>query len=339
MVLLLLVAMVVAVSTPIINHIHFQSEVESFETSINLYQQDFQCSTQNPTAPPVICLGTFSTNWYDGFIVTQDLPDKNVYEYNNLDVYVVESKRVIEHSRQFYCGDINTRNGVELELEGVYFLSGTNVSFNICILSTDLVQNGWVGIAFYGNRQSYDSNDDTLNYHRFTIGPNQSKCYPYNYMAPSDSFYYIRMGTDSQCSSINVTAVSFTMNADMRYINASDPWLIKSEKGACNRSDYSSEKECKFTLPRSSSVFPNTQEYDIFAKVTSAGDDFGHLSIQPMFNKDSLALPSVFGGIFLVPTLFVFIFISVVCVCVKWRRRSRNLSVIEENGENYGTIQ
>ena len=149
------------------------------------------------------------------------------------------------------------------------------------------------------------------------------------------------MGTNSQCSSANVTAISFKMNADMRYVNASDQWLINSdEKRACNRSDYSSEKECKFTFPSSS--FSKTQEYDIFAKVTSFTfhSDFGHLSIQPMFRRESLALPTIGGVVVLVPVEITLIIVVCCCVC-KSKQRTRNLSFIEdgENIKDYGAIQ
>ena len=338
---LALFAIAVTVSTPIINNIHSKSEVEQFETSGNLYEPDTQCSTRD-LLPPIIHLGTFSSEWYDGFFIKQDLPDKNMYEYKNLGVYIVQSHKVVERSMPFNCKAIDTNNGIELELSGVYFLSGTNVSFNICIRSVDVVKDGWVDMAFYSNRPSYDQNDNnTVNYHRFLIGPNQTKCYSYTYTAPFDSFYYIRMGTNCQCSSANVTAISFKMNADMRYVNASDQWLINSdEKRACNRSDYSSEKECKFTFPSSS--FSKTQEYDIFAKVTSVAfqSDFGHLSIQPMFRRESLALPTIGGVVVLVPVEITLIIVVCCCVC-KSKQRTRNLSFIEdgENIKDYGAIQ
>lgn len=212
------------------------------------------------------------------------------------------------------------------------------MTFNVCIRSVEPMKDGWVDMAFYSTHSSYESNNNhTLKYHRFLIGPNQTHCYQYSYTAQFDSFYYIRMGTVSHRSSDNVTVIYFRMNADMKYVNASDSWIKSSEKGACNSSSSSSEKECKFMFTKGSSLFVVKQQYDIFAQVTSPTFqyEFGHLSIQPLFRNESLALPTVVAVIILVPVELAILLCMLVTYCCVHKRkdRSRMLSNIVEDVE------
>lgn len=121
MVPLALLAIAVAASTVVVNNNQSESEVQMYETSRELYD-DLQCHTRDDLTAPIIHLGAISTQWYSGFLITQNLPEKYNYEYKNLDIYVVPMDKVIRHSRLFYCEDINMKVGVQLELTGVYFL-------------------------------------------------------------------------------------------------------------------------------------------------------------------------------------------------------------------------
>ena len=323
--------MAIAASTPTIkSHDESKNEVEKYETSTNLFENT-QCHTQDLSTVPVIRLGTISSQWNSGFLIMQDISSKTSYVYKNLDIFVVPAQKVVEYSQPFVCEDID-KDGVELELAGVYFLRGTHMMFNICILSVDQT-NGWVDMAVYDTRPSFDSQgNDTLNFHRFYIGANQTHCYPYNYTAPVDSFYYIRMGSDKQCNnSDKVWATYYNMEADMKYVNASD-LLSVSEKRTCNRSGYSSEEECTVTFPTGFSL--GTQKYEVFARVTSTKSkyDFGHLSIQPLFREESFAIPTIAGLILLVPVELVLLCIIGICCCVcRRKQRTQNNSDIEEH--------
>ena len=341
---LVLFAIAVGVFTSTIDtHDHSHKDGGKFETSSILFDNTL-CHTQGPMTAPLIHIGTISNQWYSGFILTQDKPDDYNYAYKNLNIYTILSERVSERSRPFYCSEYDP-NVVGLELKGVYFLRGTNMAFNICVHSFDSANDGWLGLAFYDTLANYRSRvccsgNHSLNYHRFPVGPNQSLCYSYNYTAPLDSFYYILLGTNCQSSS-NVTATYYQIDVKMRYANASD-WLKFSDKSACNRSDYSSEKECSITLPKTLKSFFWPQTFDIFAQVTSTAEerDFGHLSLTPSFDKKSHILPTIVGLIFfLAPVeLTLCILIGLYYGFHRCKSRSHVTSNIVEHDNGYGAI-
>ena len=337
---LVLFAVAVSVSTSTIkSQAQSQSAVRHYDTSGILFESSL-CNTRDRDTPPLIYIGTISNQWTSGFRLTQDVPDKEKYAYKNLNVYTVPSNKVIKYKKLFNCSTANYHSPVELELQGVYFLRGTNMTFKVCILSKQ-DEDGWVGLAFYDTYENYllrfsacRSGNHSLNYHRFTVPANGAACYTYNYTVPVDAFYYIMMGTHCQSSSDNVYATNYELKADMRYVNSSD-WLNVTEKSACNCSETSSEKECTFTLPKKTTSFLSPQTYDIFVQVTSTEKKNypGHLSIQPLLDKkeSSSVIPTVGGLIFLVLVEVVLCIVCVVvCFCVRRSKgRTQNVRYVE----------
>lgn len=295
------------------------------------------CQTSDHNDPPLIRLGTMSTQWYDGISITQTSNQQYYYEYKNLALYVVPSDKVVEYSRPYTCQDFDRYMGVQMEIKGIYFLRATWMRFNICICSTDSVNNGSVGMDIYNTKPSFDKEgNDTLNSTRFYISANQTQCYPYNYTAPLDSFYYIRMGANSQRSSDDVKAIAYTLEAGMRYVNESD--FLGSQRASCNRTSLKIEKSCETPIKESSihSFIPLEENYQIFAKVTSPSytdDLFGHLSIMPIFRKESLAQPTIGGVVFLVP--LELILLCIIFVVSKRKQRRRTISDAEELGNAF----
>jgi hypothetical protein len=310
--------------------------VRQFETWNHLFPTDYACDSEVPDSPPLIRLGAVPNQWYSGVSIAQDVPDKSYYTYNNLDIYVIPSERVVERSTWFNCSDMDRHAGVVLKVRGVYFLRGTNVTFNVCIHSTDR-NDGWVDIDFYDSVTSYFSEGDrannTLHHHRFHVGANTSFCYTYNYTAPRDSYYYIVMGEGYQINRENITVTFYRMTGNMKYAKSSE-LLGKSRKLSCNCSVIIAVEngcECPLALWKDIGWVFHPEEYKIFARVTSSPSlsNFGHLTIQPSFRDVSYAIPTIGGLMFLVPAELICI-ASVCCCLCRLRRRTQVISDAEE---------
>ena len=278
------------------------------------------------TDPPLIYLGTMDNRWYSEAVITQNIPD-DFYKYTDMTVYAVPSKNVDKYSKYFHC---EAGGWVEVLIGGLYLPEDTVMKFNICINSTDSSEDGWTDINFYDNITSWnhrgEPGSEPIKQHTFHIDAGETNCFPYTFVAPKDSYYYIMSGVDRT----NCKEISYTLDVDIESVNASD-WLSASHQSTCKLSE--GDPKCSLKIKNDGSTwFFSPEKYDIFGLVTSATthDNIGHLSIQPTFRESSYAVPTL-AGVLPLALVEIVVIIFVVCYCrVYHKKRERRAVLVKE---------
>ena len=287
-----LVLLSIAVSIATLSTYNKTDERE-FEVS-SLHQH---CNGDVDTGVPLIRLGRVNNFWYKDILIVQDV-DSKVYKDVAVDIFVVPSDFVVERTREFSCS-LSYEKGVLLELDQLYLLQGSILSFNICVKSIIQDSPGFVNLNFYDDNIDFYS-DMFFHQQQFCVAANQVNCSNYNFTATRDSLYYTK-SCDSDCNSTSNSYLTFyKIDAELKYISYTH-WANTSYSTSVCQLDVLT-KECLITTDMGKKWFFSAKTYDVFANVTSGSTKLGpvgHLKVQPSFRSTVYAVPTVIGGILL----------------------------------------
>lgn len=287
-----LVVLAIIVSIAILSTYNKTDERE-FEVS-SLHQH---CNGDVDTGVPLIRLGSVNNFWYKDILIVQDV-DSEVYKDVGVEIFVVPSEFVVKQTKEFSC-NLSYDQGVLLELDQLYLLQGSILSFNICVKSIIQDSPGFVNLNFYDDNIDFKGG---MFFHQqqFCVTANQVNCSNYNFTATHDSLYYA-VSCDSDCNSTsNSSLTSYRINAELKYISYTH-WANKSYNTSVCKLDVLT-KECMIATDMGKNWFFSAKTYDIFAYVTSESTRLGrvgHLKIQPSFRSTVFVVPTVIGGILL----------------------------------------
>ena len=305
---ILLFVLAIAVATPSLLTCD-ESSTREFEVSSwkNSFPNE-NCDDPSKTAP-LIRLGTINSRWYE-ILLTQVL---KTYYYipQGFMIYAVPSDYVTRYTdtKKFFCSG----KPDFVDVDQLYLLQGSIMTFNVCVCSNNTVRPGWVNFSIYDDVESYynTSTVNTIDFHQIRVNASQTHCPMYTYTAPHDGFYYVMSGNSKQTMYANV--VSFSAEVDMKYVNLTDLWNGSYSTGECFQTD---EEPCSVAIH--SDWFRN---YDIFVSVTSPPHKYqlGLVRWQLSFRTLWYSGPAVAGGIVAVPIFLIAVGVS----CCVYRRKPR----------------
>lgn len=297
-------ALVVLATAVSIASLHTYDKSDEREFEVSSWHR--HCNGDVDTGIPLIRLGSVNNFWYKDILIVQDV-DSKVYQDVAVEIFVVPSHFVIEQTKQFSCNLSSYDGGVLLEMNQLYLLQGSVLSFNICVKSIIQDSPGFVNLNFYDNNSDFVDNT-FFHQERFFVKANQVNCSCYNFTATHDSLYYAT-SCDSYCNSTtNSFLTSYRIDAELKYISYTH-WASKSYNASVCKLDGLTQ-ECLITTDMGKSWFFSGKTYDIFANVTSGATKLGrvgHLKIRSSFRGTVYVVPIVIGGILLA--------IIAVCYC------------------------
>ena len=309
-----------------------QYEVSSQHTPVYIGNGCYNTSN----VAPLIRLGTIYGRWYDEVVITQVKQDAYIPE--DMNIYAVPSQGVSTYKKKFFCRSTDKFATYHvLNLNRLYLLRGSNMTFNLCINSTSTQEPGWVDLSIYSNITEYLHTTMGAGFHQFHVDANQTNCSSYTYVAPSDGFYYAGSGLPHKQTKFAML-VSFRVDIEMLYINHSDFLHGSTSYGpsVCNPID---ESEIKCSVKFSDDWFFSAKHYDIFALGT-ASSEAGHLALvkwKSSFRKQWYTVPVIAGAIL----GFLVFLICVGCSYCAYRRkvcgRSYSVNRKKEQKQGYGS--
>lgn len=283
----------IVVSTAALSaHKKTDETVTKFEVSSRNQQQ--HCSNED-IGVPLIQLGSINSFWYKKILITQD-DTYNNYVDVTVQLYAIPSELVTEHIKHFSCNHSDLKGAV-LDLDQLYLLQGSVLSFNNCIQSTNKHSPGLINLSIYDNITEYNNDGiggKPFQQYQLHVEPNQTNCSGNSFTAPQDGLYYAVACTSVVCSSTNAAQIYYQIDVEMKYISFAD-WAGTS----FNRSVCTLDKECSIlTDDLNKDWFFSAKTYDIFAYVTSEPKDFvGLVEIQASFRSTVYIIPTVIGGV------------------------------------------
>ena len=265
--------------------------VRYFEVS----RQHQHCNGDVDTGVPLIRLGSVNSFWYKGISITQEYNVNPAYASVTTQFYVVPSNLVNEQTKWFTC-NYSSHSGVFLNIQQLYLLQGSSISFNIGIKSTDEHSPGLINLTIFDNNTDYEhpgSDGEFFQQHQFHVKANQSNSSEYNFNATHDSLYSVRSCGLSICGPhSNASEISYKFDVEMKYISFTN---LNNTSYKCKPDN----AECSIPVGNSNDWFFSAESYDILAYVTSGPtsiETVGLLKTRASFRSTVYAVPAVIGG-------------------------------------------
>lgn len=288
-----LVIMAIAVSTAALSaHKKTDESVRKFEVSSYTHHQ--HCSDEDIGAP-LIQLGSTNSFWYKNIQITQD-DTYGKYVDVTVQFYAIPSELVTEHTREFSC-NYSDGDGALLNLDQVYLLQGSVLSFNNCIQSKNEHSPGLINLSIYDNFTEYSKDEvggKPFQQYQIHVEPNQTNCSENSFTVPQDGLYYAVACTSVVCPSTHAAQIFYKIDVKMKYVSFSD-WADTSfNRNVCKLDAV--KKECLIsTDDLNKDWFFSAKTYDIFAYVTSK--PVGLVKIRASFRSTVYIIPAVIGGV------------------------------------------
>lgn len=317
-----LVVLAVIITTAIFfSHNKSDESVRYFEVS----RHHQQCVDAIDTGVPLIRLGSVNSFQYKDISITQDYKVDPAYEAVTTQIYAVPSRLVIERTKWFTC-NYSLESGVFLNIEQLYLLQGSSISFNIGIKSTNETNPGLINLTIFDNNTDYKHrNGEIFQQHQFHVKANQSNSSEYNFIATRDSLYSVISCGLSICGpDSNASLISYKFDVKMKYVSYTD-WTDTAYNTSVCKLDNSVNK-CSFPVGNSNDWFFSAESYDILAHVISGpaqSEAVGFLKITASFRSKVLVynIATVIGGILLAIVYYVFCGVGCCVYRVKRQRR------------------
>lgn len=323
----LVILAIVASTAALSAHKKTDETVRKFEVSG--YTQHRHCSNED-IGVPLIQLGSMKSFWYKSILITQDDTYANYVDVA-VQLYAIPSELVTEHTKKFSC-NYSDDDGAVLNLDQLYLLQGSVLSFNNCIQSTNKHSPGLINLSIYDNTTEYNNDGiggKPFQQYQLHVEPNQTNCSGNSFRAPQDGLYYAVACTSVVCPETNAAQIFYKIDVEMKYISFAD-WADTSFNRSFCRLD-SVNKECSIsTDDLNKDWFFSAKTYDIFAYVTSKpGLSVGLVEIQASFRSTVYIIPTVIGGVLTaIYCICACAGVSCCSVCL-WKRQKRNDQELE----------
>jgi hypothetical protein len=314
----ILFVLAIAIATPsLLTRDKFKSSIRDIEVSgwTHPFIHDY-CGDTSKEAP-LIRLGTVHSRWYYNVLLTQMLKN-DFYYLQGFMIYAAPSEYVTKYTytKNFSCSNDEADS---VDVDQLYLLQGSVMTFNICVSSSNPVQPGWVNFSIYNDFESYynTSTIKTVQFHQINVSANETYCPIYEFMAPNDSFYYVMSGNPLQVHF--ATVVSFSVDINIKYVNWTELLNGSHSIDPCYRTEQNHDKPCSVALHND--WFFSAREYDIFVFVTSSPYKYHPGLVKWKLSLRTLwyAVPAIAGGIVIFPIFLITVAIS----CCVYRRKPR----------------